>query len=288
MWFPLVIISIISLAGAELFQQHILHFKKSFNERTSGVLTFLTQAIFAAPIVLLVPGIRADLFRIFQPNILPGAVFVALLASISMVFYLRSFKVENISFSQIFFSLSVIFSTTLGIIFFKEGISFLKILGISLILVAIIGANYRNQALERNHLWALLAGVMLGFCYTIDKAIVLHISPLVYIFWTFPLLAFFGFIFSPREVINDIRGKRFLDFRVIVFSAAGYFIYNALTFFAYTLGGEVGKIDAINNTQVFLVILFEIFILKHHGDIWRKVLMAGLAYVGVVILGLYR
>jgi drug/metabolite transporter (DMT)-like permease len=288
MWFFLAITSVFSLAAAELFQQHILHFKKSFNERTSGILTFFTQAVLAAPIVLLVPSIRADLFKIFEPGILPSAIAVALLGSVIMIFYLRSFKVQNISFSQIFFSLSVIVSTTLGIILFKESISALKLLGIFLILAAIIAANFKNAALEKNHLWALIAGGLLGFSYTIDKSIVLHLSPLIYIFWTFPLLALFGFIFSPRAVVNDLKGKGINDYKTILFSALGYFFYNVLTFFAYTIGGEVGKIDAINNTQVFLVILFEIFILRHTDGVWRKILAAGVAYAGVVILGIYK
>jgi drug/metabolite transporter (DMT)-like permease len=93
-------------------------------------LTFFAQAVFAAPIVFFVPAIRVDLFRIFEPGILPSAIIVALLGSVVMIFYLRSFKVQNISFSQIFFSLSVIVSTTLGIVLFKESVSPLKLLGI--------------------------------------------------------------------------------------------------------------------------------------------------------------
>ena len=52
-WFIFSLLSIFALAIAELTQQHILHFKGKFDERTSGTLTFLVQAIFTIPIILI-------------------------------------------------------------------------------------------------------------------------------------------------------------------------------------------------------------------------------------------
>ncbi|NTW15648.1 MAG: hypothetical protein HGA38_04775, partial [Candidatus Moranbacteria bacterium] len=134
-WFVLGLLSVLALAAAELTQQHLLNVKNAFTERTSAVLTFLFQSIFVLPIILL-SGIADQLFSVFTPSVFPKAFSATLIASFAMVFYLRSFKVKNISISTIFTSFSVVVSTSLGIVFFSESGSFGKLLGIALILSA--------------------------------------------------------------------------------------------------------------------------------------------------------
>jgi len=265
-------------------QQHLLNLKNAFNERTSAVLTFLFQAIITIPFLFLF-GLTDQLFSIFNPSVFPKVILVTFIAAISMVFYLKSFKVKNISISAIFVSFSAIVSTTLGIIFFSESVNPMKFVGIVLILIAIISANLKNPVLEKNHFYGLLAGLIFGVGYTLDKAIVSDTHPLVYIFWAFMMIAAWGFFLGNKSVINSIKDKKLISHKPIVISAIGYFLYNFFTFTAYTYGGEVGRIDAINNSQVFLIILFEFFILKHTEGTARKLLSAGLAVAGIFILG---
>jgi drug/metabolite transporter (DMT)-like permease len=202
-----------------------------------------------------------------------------------MVFYLKSFKVKNISLSVIFVSLSAIVSTSLGIIIFSESASYGKFLGIASILVAIAIANYKNAILEKNHWYGLAAGAIFGIAYTFDKSIVADIHPLVYIFWSFSMVSAWGFALGSKLVIDSVRGKKLEAYGPIVLSGAGYFLYNFFTFTAYRFGGEVGRIDAINNSEVFLIILFEFFVLRHTKGTVIKMLSAGLAIVGIIVLG---
>ncbi len=88
------------------------------------------------------------------------------------------------------------------------------------------------------------------------------------------------------SVINDIKTASLRSFKPIVISGIGYFLYNLATFFAYTYGGEVGRVDAINNSQVFLIILVEFFIFKQKDGLMRKLITAAVALTGVFILGL--
>ncbi len=90
-----------------------------------------------------------------------------------------------------------------------------------------------------------------------------------------------------EEVVNSIKGKKLNVFKPIIISGIGYFLFNLFTFNAYVFGGEVGRVDAINNSQVFLIILFEYFILKHLESVKRKVVTAIIAFSGVFILGFY-
>jgi len=283
-WFYLSLISIFALALAELAQQHVLHTKNKFDERTSGSLTFFIQTLFTIPILFLT-GLNTKIFSIFDPSILKYVLTTNIIASVAMIFYLRSFKVNNISFSSILVSASVIVSTTIGIIFFGESVNIVKFIGIVLILLAILGVNYKNLHIESNHKWGLLAGILFGLTYSLDKLIVNRVEPLIYIFWGFMFVSLFGFIHNPKQVVTSVRNSKFVDYLPIFVSGIGYFIYNICTFYAYKLGGEVGKIDAINNSQVFLIILFEYFIFKHTEGIFRKLIFASMAFTGVYILG---
>lgn len=284
-WFAFSLISIFALAVAELTQQHLLNLKNPLSPRTSGVLTFLTQSIFAFPIIFLM-GLSGQILSPFHLAVVIPIITVAFVASVAMIFYFKSFQVKNISFSTILISLSVVVSTTLGIIVFGEGTNFLKFLGIVLIMLAIVSVNIKNLNIEKNHYFGLIAGIMFGVSYTIDKFIVRSVHPIIYIAWTFALIALFGFLLNPKEVINEIKVRKLNDYRPILISAIGYLIFNFATLTAYTAGGEVGKVDAINNSQIFLIILFEYFILRHTAGVKRKIITALIAVTGVMILGL--
>lgn len=145
------------------------------------------------------------------------------------------------------------------------------------------------MAIEKNHLYGLLSAGLFGICYTLDKSIVgrTDLNIFVYIFWSYPLVAFWAFLVNPNEIIGALKSKSVADFKPIIISAAAYLMFNVFTFMAYAYDAEVGKVDAINNSQVFLIILFEYFVLKHSRGWRRKLLAAAVAYCGVFILGFY-
>ena len=218
-------------------------------------------------IIIFIPSLASQLFSVIHFAITPLLIAVTFLSSIAMVLYLKSFQVKNISFSSIFQSISIPVSTILGIFIFHESTTYFKFGGILLILISIIILNYKNAVLEKNHFYGFLAGLIFGICYVLDKTIVLTIEPLVYMFWTFLLAAVFGFLVKPKSVISSLKGKGIDAYRLVIFSGISYFLFNFFTYTAYRLGAEVGKVDAINNTQVFLIILFEFFILKQKTTI---------------------
>jgi len=283
-WFFLSLLSIFAIATAELTQQHLLNAKNSLDEKSSTVFTLLFQTLVVFPLIFIF-GEAHNIFSVFDRDILPKILLVTFISYFSIIFYFKSFKVKNISVSTIFVSFSAIVSTFLGIIFFSESTSYLKFLGIGLILIAIILINYKKVIIERNHFYGLIAGFIFGIAYTIDKSIVLDIDPLVYMFWLFLIISVWGFFFSGKSIFKAVRDKRAFPFKSIIVSGLGYVLYNLFTFIAYRNGGEVGRVDAINNAEVFLIILFEFFILRHTEGTARKLLSAGLAIAGILILG---
>lgn len=284
-WFLLALGAVFTLAIAELTQQKLLtKADAAYSPRTSSVLTFLVQWILAIPVVLLC-FTQEQVFGWINSTLSLQVLCVTALASIAMVFYLKSFVVKSISFSQIFGTTSVIVSTALGIALFSESTSLVKFAGIALVLLAIVILAYKNTHVEKNNYYALLSGLIFGICFTLDKSITMHVEPVVYVFWSFILVAIFGFLLRPREVVKSVREVGYHGLTPIVISGVGYFLYNILTFSAYRAGGDVGSVDAINNTVVFLVIGFEFLIMRRRHSLWRKLLTALLACLGVAMLG---
>jgi len=201
-----------------------------------------------------------------------------------MPLYLKSFQVKNISLSATILSLSVLVSTVIGILAFGEGVSAIKFLGILFILGAIVLVNFKNPLFEKNHLFAFFAAGLFGISYSMDKFIMGGIHPLPYITFVFGGIALFSFIFYRKLFLAELWPIRKQAVQGVALSATGYFAYNLATFLAYTVGGEVGKIDAINNTQVIIIILFEYFVLKHAKGTLRKLVSAFLAVLGIYLL----
>ncbi len=287
-WFSLSLFAVFALAAAELTQQHILTKKASvFPPRTSAVLTLLVQSVITIPIIILA-GKGAEVIFLLQSPLFPRVLLVNAITSVAMVWYLSSFRVKNISISTIFVSFSAVVATAIGILAFQESTSAFKFIGIACVLGAIIVLNLRNISVERNHLYGLLAGIGFGISNAMDKSLTLMIHPFVYIAVGFTITAFFGFLQKPSEILDAIKKSHRQDYLPIIVSGCGYFIYNIATFFSYRLGGEVGRVDAINNSQVFVILLFEVIVLKQTRGIVRRVLAAIVAFTGVALLGMTR
>lgn len=283
-WLTLSLISVIAIGLAELTQHRLLKVSEDVDEYISGILICLIEAIVFLPLIFIL-GLQDQLFRPFQPDLLPWFLVVVTFGSVAVFLYLRSFKVENVSISCILISWSVIVSTILGVIFYSESLDSLKLLGIGLVIVAIVILNYRNNQLEGNHLFALLAGVLFGVTYAIDKKFVLECSPVIYFFWVTIAVSIFGMAREPGKRLRTIVKLSRQDWGPILVSTLFYIIFNMCTFYAYIFGGEVGRIDAINNCQVFLIIAVEYFLYKQQEGVGRKLLSGSLALAGIICLG---
>lgn len=284
-WYIFSLCAAVFLGLAELTQQHLLRNSKEVNERSSGVLTFFFQALLTIPFIFIF-HLEEDVYLILRWSSIFWFLASTFIASIAMVYYLRSFKVTSISFSCIFISWSAVISTILGIIFFAEVVNISKLLGIMAVLVAIVVLNLRNLQLEKNHLYALYAGILFGVVVTIEKKLALGIHPILLIFWLCLFTAVFGFLINISGMLQLLKCLGSKDIGKIMLSGLFYFAFNYCTFSAYTHGGEVGPVDAINNCQVFLIILIEYFIFRQKIGVVRKLGSSALAGLGIYLLGI--
>jgi hypothetical protein len=53
---------------------------------------------------------------------------------------------------------------------------------------------------------------------------------------------------------------------------------------AFRYGAEAGKVDAINNSAIFIIILLEIIVFKNREHLWLKVCLSVLTFLGMLLL----
>lgn len=283
-WFVLALFSILFLGFAEFTASLVFKADESFDEKASLAVSFALMVPFTLIPYFIYYDYSHDLPNLLEYWYYP--LITAILATIAVNFYFKSFKVENVSVSILFATISAIFTTIFGIFFFNEDSSYIKILGIFFILLSLVIIHFKNSKIEKNNYFALIAGLFYGVIYTLDKAAVLNINPLLYLGITTGLMAIIQIIIAPKTIIDTLKNTNILATKFLLASSLFYILYNSVTFYSYTYGGEVGKIDALNNSQVFLIIFLEMIFLKQKDELLRKFFAASLMIIGVLILGM--
>lgn len=284
-WFIFSILSVFLASIADLIQQKSFQAKDSLDDVASTFLVAFIQSILILPFIFLF-NLTSEVRLVITSHVFWLLVLAALLSTLGTMTYFRSLRVKNISISIILGTFSVVVSTALGIIFFNESTDWFKFLGIFLILIAIVASQWQSSLFEKNHWFAVLAGLIFGILSVLSKDLLSSINSITFMFLIYFLGAMTAFILGPKKSLDSLSLVFSKSFWPYLIAASGYFLYNLFTFLAYTSGGEVGKVDAINNVQIFLIVLFEFFILKQTDSTFRKLITAVVAFTGMIVLGL--
>lgn len=280
-WFIFAILSVFTFAGSELSQKISLTQKEDIHPVTNNFYVWLIQGIGGLLLALAFGQIfwglgGGDWLRL---------IVVAVVYFWGGTFFYLSFKTNSPSISIILGSSSIIVSTLLGIIFFDESTSFAKFAGILLVIISLIVVNYqKNQKLDKHNILALIGGVFLGVAFNLDKSFAVEIPPIMYVGILCVAVAVVSILIRPRLIYRESKVLKLRNFMPMISAAVFGILFNLFTFISYDEGGNVGVIDALNNAGVFLVILFEILILKDRKDLLKKFVGAGLVIAGVVLL----
>lgn len=280
-WVIPAVFSVFALAGLELFQKISMTQKVQLSALTNNFFIWTLQGIVGL-VLTIVFG---------QLNWHPQPSQFLYLAIISVIYlaggslFYTSYKSNSPSVSIILSSVSVIITTLLGILFYKEGVSLVKFFGIGLILFSIIILNAKkNLRFDKYNMYALLGGVCYGFAYTIDKFLALQIPPLLYVSLLCFSVGLASLIFGHGLIVHEASKLKLINYVPMAIVATFGTLFNLFTFMSYRRLGQVGVIDALNNSAVFIVILLEIIILKDRSNLFKKITCATIAFVGVVIL----
>jgi len=285
LWLIFVLISVVVMAASEISQKITMTAPENISSETSNFFVWLLQALLGTVVFFLFSNHNTD----FSISLIPRLLLVGSVYFWAGTLYYSSYKGSSAGLSTILGTVSMIMSTTLGIIFLHESINILKVLGIFLVFGAIIIARFtRNLHFDKYNLLAMSGGALWGVAFTIDKSFATTINPLFYLSLFCLITGLSGLIYRSKVILSEIKIISKKSYKSIFWTAAFGTAFNAFTFLSYSHGGEVGRVDAINNTMVFLVIILEFLILKEKQNIFRKLIAAAIAIVGVTILALAK
>ncbi|MBP9817631.1 DMT family transporter [Candidatus Shapirobacteria bacterium] len=285
LWLIFVLLSVIMMAGAEISQKISLIAPENISSETNNFVVWLIQAFFGFILFFLFSNHNIS----FPLALLPKLLVLGVIYFWGGTLYYSSYKGSSAGLSTILGTISIVMSTSLGIIFFHESTSLLKFIGILLVFLAIVTVKYsKNLHFDKYNWLAIAGGLLWGVAFSIDKSFVTTINPLFYLPIFCLTSGLFGLVFRPKIIISELPKVSLRTLKTISLAALFGVSFNAFTFLSYSQGGEVGRIDAINNSMIFLVIILEFFILKEKHDLLRKFIAASIAFAGIYLLALAK
>lgn len=285
LWFSFALLSFTFLAASELIQKHVMSDASDVSAETNNFIVWSIQGSLALVYLL----IFIPTFELFlTPSLLLQLALLGSIYFFAGTLYYTSFKHGSASISIVVASISIAVSTILGILLFSESSNLIKFIGITLIISAITALKTKNSTISSKQIApALMGGTLYGIAYSLDKHFSIQLNPHLYHVFFAWSVALASLVYQGKKIYSEHSKlhKRLLNSMLV--AGLLFFCFNKLTFMAYHLQGEVGKIDAINNASIFLVLLVEIIIFRETDHILKKLLTAIIAFIGVVLLGLY-
>lgn len=223
---------------------------------------------------------------IFFIQLLVGLLIVRFIAN---KLYYEGVKRLDVSFVAILFTSSTLISVLGWILFHAESVTLIKFLGIWLIMWSIIAINYidihRQSSARKYILFVLASACIYGIVANVEKVVGLDFDPFVFRFWysLFSVLLFL--ILYPKDLKEDLKyAKEGIFWGINILTSIAFSLRNIATLLAFKYGAEAWKVDAINNSAIFIIILLEILILKNREHIWLKIGLSAVTFIAMLLL----
>lgn len=283
-WFIFALLSVVALAGSEISQKASLMREEDISAITNNAFVWTIQGLGGLAVALFL----GQFVILSDPTAWLKLLVLAVVYFFGGTFFYTSYKSNSPSVSIVLGSVSVIISTLIGILFFSESTIIMKFVGIALIMAAILFINYSKGKfnLDKYNLLALAGGGLFGIAFSIDKSFALELPAFTYLAYMSLSVGLLSFFLKGKHVFEESKCMDYRDFYPILSSAFFAMLFNVFSFMSYAGGGNVGAVDAINNTSVFLVILAEIFLFRDRSNLLKKFIAAGTAGVGLILLAL--
>jgi len=239
-------------------------------------------------------ALLAPLFLLFDRFSISVNPHVLLLFALSVVlwalvdaFLFSAFKYEEASVLSAIFPLNFVFTFVVSVVFFHSAIKPTIIVGFLIIMLAslLIGLYHTRFRLSKGIVFGLLysffLGVALGFNSEVVKSF--SIPPYMVAAFLFPALANMLIFLRPKGA--ELRYELKVQWKNILLNAA---VMDASFFFllkAFQLG-NVPQVVALSSSSTLLTALAGVVLLKEDKHIALKIIAAGLATLGLVLIQL--
>ena len=282
MWYVYTLISICLFASVELFYKKYVEANPKISANSLSVFSNLWIFIVSGVYIVL-SRISIDFTTIPYVLLLLNAFFFTL----ATAFYYESYKHISASIATILGMSSAVVSTLLGIYFFQESNSWIKFLGTGIIMISIVVLYWEKARISlKYYSFALIGGALYGLAYIIDKELIVTQSmPITNLLFLSVLFAIpMKILLNGRTFFTSakkINLQSHISAFMIGLSNVGAY---GLMYRAYQAGGEVGKIDSLNNLVIFMVIIGEYIFFKDSHSLKRKIIAGMIAVCGAYLL----
>ncbi|MFL5591163.1 MAG: EamA family transporter [Ktedonobacteraceae bacterium] len=239
-------------------------------------------------------ALLAPLFLLFDRFSISVSPHVLLLFALSVVlwalvdaFLFSAFKYEEASVLSAIFPLNFVFTFVVSVVFFHSTIKLTIIVGFLIIMLAslLIGLYHTRFRLSKGIVFGLLysffLGVALGFNSEVVKSF--SIPPYMVAAFLFPAVANMLIFLRPKGA--ELRYELKVQWKNILLNAA---VMDASFFFllkAFQLG-NVPQVVALSASSTLLTALVGVVVLKEDKHRALKIIAAGLATLGLVLVQL--
>src|SRR6266571_5007625 len=207
------------------------------------------------------------------------ALSVALWALVD-AFLFSAFKFEEASVLSAIFPLNFVFTFVVSVVFFKAGIK--PIIVVASLLIGLYHTRFRPS---KGIVFALLYSFFLGAALGLNSEVVKSFSIPPYMFVAFLIPAAINMFVFLRPKVEELRYELRMQWKAILLNAA---VMDASFFFllkAFQLG-NVPQVVALSASSTLLTALAGIVVLKENKHMTLKIVAAGLATLGVVLVQL--
>jgi drug/metabolite transporter (DMT)-like permease len=239
-------------------------------------------------------ALLAPLFLLFDRFSITVSPRVLLLFGLSVAlwalvdaFLFSAFKYEEASVLATIFPLNFVFTFVISVVFFKAGIKPTLVIGFLIIMAAslLMGLYHTRFRPSKGIMLALLYSFFLGAALGFNSEVVKSFSIPPYMFAAFLFPAAANLFLFLRPKVAELRYELRVQWKAILLNAA---VMDASFFFllkAFQLG-NVPQVVALSASSTLLTALAGIVLLKEDKHRTLKIVAAGLATLGVVLVQL--
>lgn len=201
----------------------------------------------------------------------------------------ESYKHTEISARDPITSIRLIVVYFLSVLILGEPLTANRIIGTFMIVGAMLIITSHNGKLinfrDKGILFTLISTILIGGVAIVEKVSLTYIAPFTFSFFAFlfPGLGIIPFLKNKRKEINALGSKNVIKF-VFAASFLSAFAY-LFHIWAYSMA-DLSLVYPIFSLSAIITPLLGIFVLKEKGNIRRKLLGAGFAFAGALVITL--
>jgi drug/metabolite transporter (DMT)-like permease len=203
------------------------------------------------------------------------------------IVYFASIKNLTNGTAQIAFSSILVFNTILALLFLNLHLSFINIIGVFLLILAILSVvSGKVEFHKQGVLLMILSAFLFAIFQLASSELSKEVSAATYLLIAYLGAALVVFILKFKIIVNDLNQTKDLTSTVgipvlTVIPSLGNFLF---AYYAYRSAPEPAKVAMLLTSQVVLTVILSYFFLKEKGHVYRKIGAAILVVISAFLI----